>query len=107
MRGKKQIVSHQAQLQNLVGEKIFIRTRIAQLEKKRQGGSAASAVLKGVEAGGIWVEHEGLAKDLSELFGPPRISNLPDAIPWIFFPYSSLMYSVALTPKGKFRTAVQ
>jgi hypothetical protein len=93
------------QLKNIVGEKIFVCTSIVELEKQRVGGRAAAATLRGVEPGGIWVEHDGLAKDMSKEFGV-RLSDLPKATAQIFLPYSSLLFAVSLTPKGEGRGPV-
>ena len=83
---------------DMVGRKIFVYTRIAELEKQIAGGQAATATLTGVESGGIWVEHEGLARDLSTAFGV-RLSDLPNVTAQVFLPYSSILFVADLRPQ--------
>ena len=85
-------------LKNLVGQKILIHTAIRELEEQRIGGTAAAATLRGVEAGGIWVEHEGLTEDLSKAFSS-RVIIQQHAATQIFLPYSSKLFAAALMPR--------
>ncbi len=82
----------------LLGQKVFIYTQLAELEERRIGGRAAVATIRGVDGGGVWVEHEGLANDLCEQFGIP-FNSLAKAHQVVFLPFSSVLFAVYLSPK--------
>jgi hypothetical protein len=53
----------------LTGQKVLVHINISQLEQYIQGGSTAIVKVTAVESRGIWVQHEGLHRDLGKLSG--------------------------------------
>lgn len=84
--------------QDMIGENVLVYTRIAQLGRRKINGQMAAAKVTGVESGGIWIEHEGMAEDISQTFGV-RISELPKANTQIFLPFASILWAAYLSPK--------
>jgi hypothetical protein len=81
------------QLSELIGNKILVQTALGQLEEHRIGGSAATAELTGVEPGGIWIDHPGLAKDLSTYSNISGVMQPQEGITLhLFLPFSSILF---------------
>lgn len=73
-------------LDELVGEKIVVRSK--RKFNEADTGTVNVAVLRGVESGGIWLEHKSLVKSVAEGLGVS--ADLFQKQPIFFFPYSEL-----------------
>jgi hypothetical protein len=88
----------QLKFEEMMGNTVIVRIRIDEIGKHRVNGETVSAKITGVESAGIWIEHDGLARDISTVFGV-RIADLPKASAHIFVPFSSIVWAAYLSPK--------
>jgi hypothetical protein len=73
-------------LEELIGEKIAVRSKRKFHEEDT--GTLNIAVLRGVESGGIWLEHKSLVKTVADGVGVS--ADRFQKQPVFFFPYSEL-----------------
>ena len=84
---------------DLIGEKVFLQTTLSDQDQEKIGGIAAVAEITGVEAGGIWINHDGLAAHIGEMAGTWGIVQPSEGIKvHLFLPFSVIRFAIARSP---------
>jgi hypothetical protein len=85
---------------DLIGEKVFLQTTLSEQEQEKFGGIAAVVEITGVEGGGIWVVHDGMAAGLADLAGTWGIVHRTEGMKvHLFIPFSVIRFAIARSPE--------
>jgi hypothetical protein len=78
-------------LEESIGKPILIAPKIP-FGKDDGRGSIYIPTLRGVDAGGVWIEHDALSEKLFSLLRPADDFSRLDAKPIFFLPYSEIYW---------------